>query len=73
MCSAPARGGGDGAPYLLLFSFSRRYHELFFPQGGTAEVWWYTRDKLKNRNYKIKEHNISYLDTKYEIRFDDVH
>ena len=64
ICSAPAR---DGVPYLILFPFSRRYHELFFPQGGTAEVWWNTGDKLKNHNYRIKEHNISYLDTKYEV------
>ena len=34
----PGGGGGDGAPYSLLFPFSRRYHELFFPQGGTGDV-----------------------------------
>ena len=68
MCSAlPPRGGGDGVPYLILFQFLRRYQELFFPQGGTTEVWWNTWDTLKNHNFRKKEHNISYVDTKYEI------
>ena len=45
MCSAPALGVGvTGRHVYFFFHFQDNYHELLFPQGATAEVWWNTGD-----------------------------